>query len=323
MSSLVLDNALESNDKTKKFRINSQTLFVTYPKCNLEPSFILEELKKVLDIDSYLIAQEKHMDGSLHLHCYLRLVKKINLKDERKLDINNFHPNIQSCRSPKAVLKYVSKDNNYVTNISDTAIQQAKIENEKVGDVYKRAREATISGTVDDGLKVLEHQKTYRDLCLHGEAIERNLRKLKKSKLSSPFSLDSFNIPTYFEWDKKKTLIIHGPTETGKTSWAKALLPNSLFIRHLDRLKEYSSGEYEGIIMDDMSFSHLHREAQLALVDVYDTTDIHIRYGVATLPAGTPRIITTNMAPDIILKTNDSAIARRVQDIYIPDKLWL
>lgn len=62
-----------------------------------------------------------------------------------------------------------------------------------------------------------------------------------------------------------------------------------------------------------MAFTHLHREAQLALVDVYDDTDIHVRYSVAHLPANTPRIITSNRGITEIVMADDPAIRRRIQ----------
>lgn len=75
-------------------------------------------------------------------------------------------------------------------------------------------------------------------------------------------------------------------------------------------------GHY-GVIFDDMNFKHLHREAQLAIIDVYDDTDIHIRYSVAHLPEGTPRILTTNLHPSDVFLTSDPAIKRRLQVIEV------
>lgn len=73
----------------------------------------------------------------------------------------------------------------------------------------------------------------------------------------------------------------------------------------------YDPDYHFGIIFDDMNFSHLHREAQLALLDTYEDRQIHIRYTVAEIPAGTPRIITTNLPPGNILALQDEAICRR------------
>jgi len=74
------------------------------------------------------------------------------------------------------------------------------------------------------------------------------------------------------------------------------------------------------VIIDDMSFGQLHREARLSICDVYDDTDIHIRYSVAHLPAGTPRILTTNdTARDVMgMKEKlDPAIVRRLQVVEV------
>lgn len=303
--------------------MNAQTLFLTYPKCPKSPEELLAHLEVIFKLDSYLIAKEQHMDGTYHLHAYLRLEKKVNIKDEKKcdwkVDGTCYHPNIQGCRSPKAVLKYVCKDGNYVTNIAKSTIEEAIRNNVKVGDLYKEAREKTVAEGVEAGLKVLEHSKTYRDLVVHGDAIERNLKKLKRSKLESQFTLDSFNVS--FNWDRSKTLILTGPTNTGKTSLAAALLPKALFVTHIDRLKDYADGDYDGIIFDDMSFKHLHREAQIHLVDTAFSRDIHCRYSTAMIPKGTPRIITSNLPPNQILLSDDPAIDRRLQIVVIEKSL--
>jgi hypothetical protein len=247
-------------------------------------------------------------------------------------------------------------------------------------------------------MQVLEtEEKTARDLCLHGDQIQKNLLKLNNERKPLKHQLNEFKIN--WTWDQEKTLVLLGATNMGKSSLAKALLPRALWTRHLDRLKEYrhnpprameksspqgtdagveesqqahptdplllpeedlsqesseistlgsaqtSTTDSEssiteaskigvtetrrelldmeeieedgnwGIIFDDMSFAHLHREAQLAIVDVYDDTDIHIRYSVAHLPAGTPRIVTSNRNLDEIFLATDDAIRRRLQVI--------
>lgn len=39
----------------------------------------------------YAIAQERHEDGSEHLHAYVQLNKRINWNNARCLDFNGYH----------------------------------------------------------------------------------------------------------------------------------------------------------------------------------------------------------------------------------------
>ena len=54
--------------KDKSFRLAAKHLFLTYPKCNLEPKDALEQFNTKLNIKEYIISQESHQDGDKHLH---------------------------------------------------------------------------------------------------------------------------------------------------------------------------------------------------------------------------------------------------------------
>lgn len=114
-----------------------------------------------------------------------------------------------------------------------------------------------------------------------------------------------------------KSIILWGKSGTGKTSYASALLPNALFVSHIDDLGKFDEGEHDGIIFDDMSFTHLPREAQIHLVDFDHPRSIHIRYQTANIPAGTKKIFTTNNPNGTIFLEGDDAINRRVQRFEI------
>lgn len=150
---------------------------------------------------------------------------------------------------------------------------------------------------------------TPRDFVINNTQIVRCLRTLKTQYKVSFLKLQDFtNIPT---WDQSKTLFLWGETGTGKSSLAKLLLPKALFISHLDALKNLNE-RYNGIIFDDMSFLHLHREAQIHLLDTYDERQIHCRHVCAVIPAGTARIVTSNLSPGRLVEATDPAIKRRM-----------
>lgn len=109
-----------------------------------------------------------------------------------------------------------------------------------------------------------------------------------------------------------KSVILWGAAGIGKTEYAKYLLPNALFVSHMDDLGGFNS-HYDGIIFDDMSFIHLPRTAQIHILDVDNQRSIHIRYKTATIPAHTKKIFLTNEINGRVFDLQDAAIARRCE----------
>ena len=93
---------------------------------------------------------------------------------------------------------------------------------------------------------------------------------------------------------KKQGLILKGKSNTGKTKIAKARFTKPLVVRHRDKLKAFDPCVHDGIVFDDMSFAHYPRESVLALLDMDDDADIDVKNSMVTIPAGFPRIFTTN-----------------------------
>lgn len=341
MSGFVLSEAGESRKKKssksrsgeKGFKWESQQTLLTYSQCDVEPQELLEFLKKVTEkwgINTYVIAQEKHQDGNKHLHVYLKTEKKPHMNSaERFFDYKGFHPKVEGCRSWKLVVKYVTKDGNYITNLSDEKIKEILLANTKVGEIYEKAYKRAREDGVEAGMKELETVKTYRDLLVHGEAIERSMKKLKGTDNNVEFNLEDFK-PREWEWDQRRTLIMTGPTCTGKTSLALAFLPKALMVGDMDDLREYNSGKYHGIIFDDMSFmpdigsgkGGVSREAQLHIFDYDHLRSIKCRYTNAKIPAKTPKIVTSNLHIDNVCLYSDPAIERRVQHVIISERVY-
>lgn len=343
MSGLIDNSAKVTKSKSKKtkndnskdgFRLNSAQIFLTYSQCPIEPSIILEFIKNVVaewELDTYIIAQEKHKDNNLHLHAYIKLKNKPNKRNaERLFDFGEYHPKVETCRSWKNVIKYVSKDGNYITNIDEDELKKILLANTKVGEIYEKAFNVAREKGVEAGMKELETVKTFRDLLVHGEAIEKNMKKLRAEDNNVMYKLEDFK-PIEFVWNRRKTLVLTGPSDTGKTSLALAMLPNCLFVSDLDDLREYNTGKYKGIVFDDMCFmpdvatgkGGLDREKQIALFDMDQPRHIKCRYHNAKIPANTPKICTSNLHIDNVCLYTDPAIRKRVQHVEIRDKCYL
>lgn len=105
----------------KNFEIHAKKFFLTYPQCNLEPKRALELLQGIAEtrefnILFYAIAQERHEDGNFHLHCFLELDEQIKVNNCRYFDIAGFHGKYEGARKPSKVVKYCTKDGNYIAN---------------------------------------------------------------------------------------------------------------------------------------------------------------------------------------------------------------
>jgi len=116
-----------------KFRLQSKNLFLTYPKIesNLTKEFILKQLQGRFitnKINNYIIALEDHKDKTKHMHVLLMLNKRCDIKRQNYLDLNLnenvYHGNYQSVRNIEKVIKYVTKDNNYISNMD---LQDGKV----------------------------------------------------------------------------------------------------------------------------------------------------------------------------------------------------
>lgn len=109
----------QPEEKKKAFRINAKRFFLTYPRCNIEPTVLLSELRKKGKIVQYVIGKEKHAEedpllGDYHLHACIAYAKKLNIKDDKSFDIMGFHPHVESVKNWHQCAAYCSKDGDYI-----------------------------------------------------------------------------------------------------------------------------------------------------------------------------------------------------------------
>lgn len=98
------------------FRLQSKHILLTYPRCDVDKSDLLADLVALLAPYSphIRVARELHEDGSPHLHSFIRLDRKPNIRSERFFDLRGHHPNIDGrIRNPQATFDYVSKDGDF------------------------------------------------------------------------------------------------------------------------------------------------------------------------------------------------------------------
>lgn len=291
--------------KNKQFRLQACNFFLTYPQCALTPEEALKLLAPKLTIKDYVIAREEHKDGTPHLHVYLRADRKMHIRDPNFFDLEAHHGNYQSCRSNGAVLKYVTKDGLYITNMDI---------NVSWGSALQLARRGDASAACE---YVKQHYP--REYCLHGSNIENNLRACAPNHAKVRYT--EFHPDSNFTWSigSGKVLWLWGPSGVGKTQFAKHLLGRAFLCRELDSLREYDPDKHNGFILDDLDICKLEKATLIALTDMEDDSQIRCRYRNARIPAGTPRIVTSNSPPSIY----DLWFTRRIEVYEVTARLYL
>lgn len=284
-----------------KFRIQGKNFFLTYPKCDISIDQAYETLNYKNTIRYALIAQEKHKDGDLHLHAYIEYVKKLNIRDPKHFDLGDCHGNYQKPDNIEAVINYCKKENSF-KEFGTRLLNQTT--SQDIPDIYQLARELSRKKYFMECLrKKIPFQYAKEawndcDLFTINEdpeigKIRSDLSELKWEEIENP----------------RKSTVLIGPSGIGKTSWCKRECPKpALFVTHMDTLRQFKPNEHKCIIFDDMSFLHVPREAQIHITDKDDSRAIHVRYGIAEIPKGTPKIFTANNE----IFTNDEAINRRL-----------
>lgn len=268
---------------------------------------------------SYLIAGKEvaPQTGTLHFQIYLETKKKESMKalhatlttlwktpPHLEVSKGSGDQNIQYCKKAQDFTEFGSQMKPGArTDLSD--VSAAIVSGSTLAELWTEFPVQMIK--YHGGI-----EKCYQMTSPHS-----NGESLKKfSLMDFPANFPSMSIMKALE---TTSVILWGESGTGKTSYARALLPNALFVSHMDDFGKYDTGTYEGIIIDDMSMTHLHREAQIHMFDVDQPRSIHIRYKTANIPAGTKKIFTTNNPYGAIYNVGDKALERRITKFEIKE----
>jgi len=169
----------------------------------------------------------------------------------------------------------------------------------------------------------------------------RTLIKLQEIKISEiptfkQYTENDFIVPLInlkFMEDKNceneygRAIVLTGKPGTGKTNYAIAHFENPWVVRNFKELKKFRPKLHDGIIFDDMSFTHLPRGVQAHLLDWEISREIRVPYGIMEIPRCTKKIFITNKKADEIFSIMvngiiDETINRRMRTIEIDKSLF-
>lgn len=267
------------------FRIASKSFFLTYSQCDVSREEIMAFIQgKCRNLEYCVVGQENHRDGNKHLHVLLNLSKRLDVKSQNYFDFQGFHPSIEATRNFRASKSYVMKEDltplewGGQSDVTETCYEWVNDMTE--GEFFEKClREKVPFQYADHAWKLSKKPK----LTLNEEEVVLT---------NMIATLRDFE----WDWSQKLSLVVSGPSGIGKTTWVKWRAPKpALWVTHMDNLHEFREGYHKCIVFDDMSFDNWKVEHQIHLVDIFDTRSLHTRYRAITIPAGVPRVFTTNV----------------------------
>jgi len=193
----------------RKFRFNARKTFLTYAKCPIRPEDFLSHFPLVDRVATCFAKQERHQDGTLHLHAYVSFTQKLDLSSPQCFDLLErmpangdgadgagdlirFHPNIKRVAGAEDLVRtyeYLCKDG---------------------------VPPAELAGKVD----LYKFSKNFCNVFRDRTSWLNYRRGISQGKPSWPIdgpSGQSFGNPQ--DAGKKRNVWLWGPPDSGKTKW--------------------------------------------------------------------------------------------------------
>lgn len=224
-------------------RLKGRNLGFTWARVEMTNQELMRQLQEVLgdNIEYALACQEKHADGGLHNHAYVKLRSPLNTFDARMFDFNGRHAHVESVKNVSWWIAYCKKTSNWI-EVGNCPIKELRLSKKEKNDLI---REKGIRYCVDEGVIGVG------DVPKINNGIQA-LRILENTPRTPPVVW----------W-------LHGKTGTGKTRFAVVLGENNFWISGGD-LKWFDG--YTGqstAIFDDLRAGSCAFNFLLRLLDRY------------------------------------------------------
>lgn len=241
------------------FQLNSSKLFLTYPECPIPKEDAYGILQYLFhDWQDWIIAEELHQNGNKHLHVYVSFPTAYRTRNPNFADLEYeakvFHGNYQGCRSTKAVIKYCTKEENYISNMDVAAILNSKSNRNLIAAKIVKERQP-----LDDLIQEFPHlifgyKKLKSDI--HEYELDRDsLRGNLPGWLPNPWGKV---LPIRLQAKRRHYWIYSDEPNKGKTTWAKML--ESLYCCCLQ--------------CGDFSYWRISGRERLVILDEYNTAKL-------------------------------------------------
>lgn len=274
-----------------------------------DPRIIYEKHKNV--IKGILGQKEESIQHNKHWQVYVEFKKRSYATAVKAIFPSGAWHNEVAKGTAQDSRRYCSKQKTKIGKYFEvgTFSQQGK------SDILTEIETLILDGATERDLWVAHFPTMVR----HQIGVRRGMQMLNRQDDIAIFEQDKFPWTSQHTLDWTKTIILWGESGIGKTQWALSQFKKPLFVRDIDGLGMLDRS-HDGIIFDDFDLmgsedgkGRWPRHKQIHLLDQDNTSDIRIRYKIASIPAHTKKIFTTNVNGGAIVDLTDPAIERRVQ----------
>ncbi|QIJ55591.1 replication-associated protein [Marmot associated genomovirus 1] len=247
--------------------VNSKYVLLTYAQCGDLDEWNVSNHLSALEAEC-IVAREVHpKTGGVHLHVFVDFGRKFRSRSPQIFDVDGRHPNVVPSRgTPEKGYDYAIKDGDVVAGGLERPRPRGgmSVGAERVSNVAHLCETSTEFLELFDEMDRATLFKSFVGIRAYADW----RYALEPEPYRPPVGAEFFggDVDGRDEWlaqsgighgDRPKSLIMYGPSRTGKTTWARSL-GNHLYFERILSAKVAIQGveNVEYAVFDDVSFSH-------------------------------------------------------------------
>lgn len=274
---------------------------------------------------AYLICQLEQCPSTTRLHWqgFVKFCTSVTPSQVKKF-LNDQTVHLEIAKHVPKSINYCRKQSSRVPDTEPFEWGDGAIA-DKRWDPNEDYTEALSATSFDEACDIIRTQQP-RDWCLFNKQIQSTLNShFQPPTIDTNAKRKSFVFNREFidpSILKRKSIVLTGKAGTGKTQFALSHFKRPKLIRQMDDIHTFNPREHDGIVFDDMSFSHCPAQSNIVMLDMDEQATIYARYRNGHLPPEFPRFFTCNK-PFQNMWANDRtdeeerAIYRRIHHEYI------
>jgi len=316
----------------KAGRLTGKGFFLTFSQSSLTRDEIIKRLARERGVSRAIVGLEHHKDGNLHWHVLVEYERPKDVRSPLYFNIGREHPNVLLWTRSRGQTydqwfyfhwKYCKKEDPTPYIIGEEPKENRK---RKRDDMFYEAMQICKTDGVQMAMDFLAMNQPY-EYATKMDQIFRTMTAIRNQHMNVSVparAVSEFkHVPIVV--DTWRVLYINGPSGTGKTQWARALLPEATVVRHCDQLRTVDFSK--GVIFDDFDIGHWPPTAAIHLLDWEEPSGINVKHAHVMIPAHTRKIFTHNCSFDRWVSKDAvdeqvQAMKRRVHVLNITKSLF-